>query len=111
MERSNNWGGARPGAGQKPSWNAGTTKPVRIPAAFEHEVLWFARCLDVEPTDAHRQELLTCQLEPVTDSITPLQQLIERWEHAIEKGRGPRWYMARKMLAELKALDSETQST
>jgi len=111
MERSSNWGGARPGAGQKPKWNAGETKPVRIPAAFEQEILWFARCLDAEPTDAHRQELLSCQLELVTDSSIPLESFIERWEKAIEKGSGPRWYMAKKMLTELKTLDNETQST
>lgn len=114
MERSSsNWGGARPGAGQKPHWNAGATKPVRIPAALAQEVLWFARCLDAAPTPAQRQKLLSCQLDSVTESNTraQLHELITRWEQAIEAGRGPRWYMAKKLLAELKTLDNETEST
>jgi hypothetical protein len=113
MEHSSNWGGARPGAGQKPKWNTGETKPVRIPAALTQEVLWFARCLDADPTPEHQQNLLNCQLDSVTESNCKarLHELITRWEEAIEAGRGPRWYMAKKLLAELKTLDSETEST
>ena len=41
-------GGYREGAGGKPSWKHGKTKPVRIPIALEEKVLEIARILDEE---------------------------------------------------------------
>jgi hypothetical protein len=39
-------GGYREGAGGKPSWKNGKTKPVRVPIALEEQILEIARILD-----------------------------------------------------------------
>ena len=39
-------GGYREGAGGKPSWKHGKTKPVRVPIALEDKILEIARILD-----------------------------------------------------------------
>ena len=41
-------GGRREGAGGKPSWNYGKTKPVRVPIALAEQILEIARILDEE---------------------------------------------------------------
>lgn len=41
-------GGKRDGAGGKPTWRYGKTKPVRIPVALADKVLEIARVLDEE---------------------------------------------------------------
>jgi hypothetical protein len=39
-------GGRREGAGGKPTWNYGKTKPVRVPEALAEKVLEIARIID-----------------------------------------------------------------
>lgn len=39
-------GGKREGAGGKPSWNYGRTKPVRVPIALAERIVEIARILD-----------------------------------------------------------------
>lgn len=39
-------GGRREGAGGKPTWNAGKTKPVRVPEALAEKILEIARIID-----------------------------------------------------------------
>jgi hypothetical protein len=39
-------GGKRDGAGGKPTWNYGKTKPVRVPVALADRILEIARVLD-----------------------------------------------------------------
>jgi hypothetical protein len=39
-------GGARPGAGGKPTWKNGKTKTIRVPVALADAILAFARDLD-----------------------------------------------------------------
>jgi hypothetical protein len=41
-----NRGGKREGAGGKPSWNYGRTKPVRVPIALAEKIVEIARVLD-----------------------------------------------------------------
>ena len=41
-------GGKRPGAGGKPTWKHGRTKPVRVPIVLSERVLEIARILDEE---------------------------------------------------------------
>jgi hypothetical protein len=40
------WGGYREKAGRKPTWNQKETTTIRIPKAFEQEVMKYARALD-----------------------------------------------------------------
>jgi hypothetical protein len=39
-------GGRREGAGGKPTWNSGKTKPVRVPEALAEKILEIARIID-----------------------------------------------------------------
>lgn len=41
-------GGKREGAGGRPSWRNGRTKPVRVPVALAEKILEIARILDEE---------------------------------------------------------------
>lgn len=41
-------GGRREGAGGKPTWRHGRTKPVRVPEALAEQILEIARILDEE---------------------------------------------------------------
>lgn len=51
-------GGARPGAGGKPSWRNGKTKTIRVPVALADAILAFAKDLDengiIEPVTASK---------------------------------------------------------
>lgn len=40
------WGGHRENSGRKPTWNQKETTTIRIPKAFEQEVMKYARALD-----------------------------------------------------------------
>ena len=55
-----NWGGAREGAGKKPGWKTGPTKPIRLPVTLHDAVYRYAKRLDevMDPSN----------LESVTDS-------------------------------------------
>ena len=54
-------GGRREGAGSKPSWKHGKTKPVRVPVAIADRILEIARIIDEEgdPGDTARTIDLT----------------------------------------------------
>ncbi len=43
-----NRGGRREGAGGKPSWNHGKTKPIRVPIDLADRIIEIARVLDCE---------------------------------------------------------------
>lgn len=44
-------GGKREGAGGRPSWRNGKTKPVRVPVALADKILEIARVLDEEGSE------------------------------------------------------------
>jgi regulator of replication initiation timing len=46
QEKPSNWGGSRPGAGNKYKWKSGETKAIRIPIAIADEVLKAAQAID-----------------------------------------------------------------
>lgn len=48
-------GGRREGAGGKPSWNYGRTKPVRVPIALADKILEIARVLDEQDSEIELQ--------------------------------------------------------
>lgn len=70
-----NRGGRREGAGGKPSWRHGKTKPVRVPVALADKILEIARILDqgdlegssgdVEVIDLTRVPISYSRLGPV----------------------------------------------
>ena len=65
--KNSNWGGYRPGSGQKPKWKSGETKPLRIPVALHEQVLAFTQLLDAgEQPD----ELLSCDLPSHLGNVT-----------------------------------------
>lgn len=45
-DKTSNWGGSRPGAGNKYKWRHGETKAVRIPIALADKVLEVAKAID-----------------------------------------------------------------
>lgn len=51
-------GGYRKGAGGKPTWKSGKTKPVRVPIALEEQVLEIARILDEGGLPESRSRIL-----------------------------------------------------
>lgn len=52
-------GGYRKGAGGKPTWKYGKTKPIRVPVILAEKILEFARLLDEHGTEAIDIERLT----------------------------------------------------
>ena len=65
--KKSNWGGYRPGSGQKPKWKSGETKPLRIPVALHEEVLAFTQLLD---SGKKPEEFLSCDLPSHLGSVT-----------------------------------------
>lgn len=66
MNKSN-WGGYRPGSGQKPKWKSGETKPFRIPVKLHEQVIAFAQLLD---SGKKAGELLSCNISNHLDTVT-----------------------------------------
>ncbi len=62
-----NWGGYRPGSGQKPKWKSGETKPLRIPVTLHEQVLAFTQLLDL---GGQPDELLSCDLPSHLGNVT-----------------------------------------
>ncbi|MGK7887444.1 MAG: hypothetical protein AB4057_22800 [Crocosphaera sp.] len=65
--KKSNWGGYRPGSGQKPKWKSGETKPLRIPIKLHEQVLAFTQLLDSEYSP---EDLLLCDLPSHLGSVT-----------------------------------------
>ncbi len=65
--KKSNWGGYRPGSGQKPKWKSGETKPLRIPVALHEQILGFTQLLDL---GKQPHELLSCDLPEHLGSVT-----------------------------------------
>ena len=65
--KNSNWGGSRPGSGQKPKWKSGETKPLRIPVALHEQVLAFTQLLD---SGEQPNELLSCDLLSHLGNVT-----------------------------------------
>lgn len=66
-------GGKRENAGRKPQWNAGKTKPVKLPELLIPEILEFAQIIDRAKTNLDPDELLDLLFDELTDS-----ELLER---------------------------------
>ena len=116
MSNNSNWGGYREGSGQKPKWNLGETKPIRLPVKLHQQITDIARLLDLG--EYTTEELLSCeiygQLEIVTESkdesvtlSNALKKLVNNWQEKAENTTSPRWSHAKKLLVELKALIAE----
>ena len=65
--KKSNWGGYRPGSGQKPKWKSGETKPLRIPVTLHEQVLAFTKLLD---SGEQPDELLSCDLPEHLGNVT-----------------------------------------
>ena len=65
--KKSNWGGYRPGSGQKPKWKSGETKPLRIPVTLHEQVLAFTQLLD---SGKQPLEFLSCDLPSHLGSVT-----------------------------------------
>ena len=113
MSSNSNWGGYREGSGQKPKWNLGETKPIRLPVKLHHQLMGIARLLD--SGEYTTEELLSCeifsQFEIVTESNNEnvtlsngLKKLVNNWQEKAENTTSPRWSHAKKLLAELEDL-------
>ena len=113
MSNNSNWGGYREGSGQKPKWNLGETKPIRLPVKLHQQTMGIARLLD--SGEYTTEELLSCeikqQLETVTesndDSVTfsnELKNLVNNWQEKAKNTTSPRWSHAKKLLDELDRL-------
>lgn len=79
MDESNHsiyWGGYRPGAGQKPKWNSGTTATIRVPQVLIEDVMRYARLIDGQfPLGMKTEDCLSCSLDSVTQSNRLVDQL------------------------------------
>ena len=60
-------GGKRKGAGRKATWNAGKTKPVKLPELLIPEIIEFARTLDQAPIDLELDEALDLLFDELVD--------------------------------------------
>ena len=126
MNKSN-WGGYRPGSGQKPKWKSGETKPLRIPVKLHEQVIAFTQLLD---SGKKAGELLSCNIpnhldtvtkskldnvtkanetvtEPNFDKVTlsiQLRELITNWQKRANRSVNLKWYHAKKLLIELDRL-------
>ena len=113
MSNKANWGGYRKGSGQKPKWNLGETKPIRLPIKLHQQITEIARLLDSGEWTV--EELLSCDikysLEPVTESKDEtvtlskrLKKLVSKWQKKSVNTTSPRWSYAKKLLIELESL-------
>lgn len=75
MKESNhsiNWGGYRPGAGQKSKWHNGATVTIRIPQLLIEDVMRYAQLVDGQsPHGLKAEDCLSC----IFDSDTQPSQL------------------------------------
>ncbi|MGK7953773.1 MAG: hypothetical protein AB4063_00680 [Crocosphaera sp.] len=69
--KKSNWGGYRPGSGQKPKWKSGETKPLRIPLTLHEQVLAFTQLLD---SGEKPDEFLSCDLPSHLGNVTESKQ-------------------------------------
>lgn len=116
-KRNSNWGGARPGAGIKPKWNSGETKPLRLPKALHDDCVRYAQLIDNQfPGGLQVSSALSCDLvranggdEPVTQSsdslgsdkkLTAIRALVSRYRGKAHP-TSVRWQQAKKLLDEL----------
>ena len=118
MSNNSNWGGYREGSGQKPKWKLGKTKSIRLPAKIHQQITEIAHLLDSgEYTTA---ELLSCDIEPQLEKITEskdesvtlsnkVKELVNNWQEKAKKTSNPKWFHAKKLLAELESLISQKQ--
>ena len=68
-DNKHSWGGYRPGAGQKPKWNSGSTVTIRVPQELTSEILLYAQLIDGQsPNDLQIENCLSCLLDNVTES-------------------------------------------
>lgn len=82
INHSFNWGGYRPGAGQKPKWNSGATATVRVPEKLIPDVLWYARLIDGQfPNGLQASDCLSCNI----DSVTLSSDLSGRLEEVVQE--------------------------
>ena len=113
MVSKSNWGGYREGSGQKPKWNSGETKPIRLPVKLHQQVSAFARLLD--SGEYTIEELLSCDINPHFELVTQskyetvtlsnkLKELVNSWKKKAKKTSNPKWFYAKKLLAELDRL-------
>ena len=113
MSNNSNWGGYRQGSGQKPKWNLGETKPIRLPVKLHQEIMGIARLLD--SGEYTTEELLSCEIKPQLETVTEsndenvtlsnkLETLINNWQEKAKNATSPRWSHAKKLLIELKEL-------
>ena len=113
MSNNSNWGGYREGSGQKPKWNSGETKPIRLPLKLHQQVTAFARLLDSGKYTI--EDLLSCDINPQFESITQsnnenvtqsnkLKELVNSWKEKAKKTSNPKWFYAKKLLVQLEGL-------
>lgn len=72
-----NWGGYRPGAGQKPKWLSGKTATIRVPRSLADDIMRYAQLIDGQsPNGIKASDCLSCQLhDNVTQSSNEVEQL------------------------------------
>ena len=113
MPNDSNWGGYREGSGQKPKWNLGETKPIRLPVKLHQQIMDIARLLDSGQYTT--EELLSCEIKPNLETVTEsndenvtlsneLKELVNSWQEKARNTTSPRWSHAKKLLAELAEL-------
>lgn len=70
------WGGYRPGAGQKPKWNSGSTATIRVPQVLTEDVIHYAKLIDGQtPRGLKTEDCLSCNLDIATQSSGLVDQL------------------------------------
>lgn len=103
-DKSKNWGGFRPGSGNKFKWNSGETKPIRIPVKLHEAVLSYAKLIDGQfPNGLQPSEALACKLprtetklETVTQS-KKLQEQVEILEQAVKNAEREKFELVTKL--------------
>ena len=115
MGNKSSWGGYREGAGQKPKWNLGETKPLRLPVKLHEDILAIAHLID--SSECTKEQLLNFQHDTVTQSnldndtlSNQLRDLIDKWQEKAKTSTSPRWSQAKKLLAELEVLLQNKES-
>ena len=81
-DKTSNWGGSRPGAGNKYKWRHGQTKAVRIPISIADEVLEVAKAIDAgtPPTD---YDCVTQSLSMPDDEVEMLKAISQKYSSEI----------------------------
>ena len=102
QKKSENWGGARSGAGAKRKWKLGLAKALSIPVDIHPEVIRYAKLLDGRLEECVVAEVLSCHLKQL--------EAAPRFSEAREQELEAAISLAIEGLSEIEKMDKKAET-